>query len=309
MVNWLQFLANGMAVGSIILMGAVGLSLIYGVKRFANFAHGEFMTVGAYLAFAAAVQWQLGLVAGVAVALALVPLLGIGLEWGLFDKLRTRPAIVSVIVTVGVSFFLQNVVRIVWGTQDLGYPLLAETAIPLGLGVSVTPLKLAIMGIAAASALGLHVLLTFTKLGKALRATADNFDLARITGIPVRRVEYTAWALSGALAAAGGIALAAVTLLNPIMGFAQLLLIFAAVILGGVGSPYGAMLGAMVIGIALELSKPALELAGQASSLSPAVAFVILVVVLLVRPEGIAGRGRGARRLLRAGRRGVLRAG
>lgn len=304
MVNWLQFAANGLSVSAIILLGAVGLSLLYGIKRFANFAHGDLMTLGAYVAYAVAVQFKLGLLAGAVVAVATAPLVGALLEWGLFARLRVRPAVVLLIASVGVSFALQNLLRVVWGTQDLSYPLQVEAAIDVGLGISMTPTKLALIGIAAATALALHALLTLTKAGKALRATADNYDLARLTGIPVKRVEYAAWGLSCALAAAGGVALGAVTLLNPNMGFAQLLLIFAAVILGGVGSLYGAMLGALVIGVAMELAKPALEMAGQSSTLSLAVAFVILVLVLLAKPEGITAPGT-RRRLLRPERRGV----
>lgn len=302
MVEWLQFVANGLAVGSILLLGAVGLSLLYGVKRFANFAHGDFMTLGAYVAFTVSVTWGHDLLVAVLVAMLTVPLLGIALEWAVFDRLRARPATVALIASVGVSFVLQNIVRAVWGTQDLGYALQAETQVPLVGGAALTPLKLLLIVLAAATALGLHLLLTRTKLGLALRATADNYDLARVTGIPVRRVEYAAWALGGSLAALGGVCLAAVTLLNPNLGFQQLLLIFAAVLLGGVGSIYGAMLGAVVIGLAIEVSKPLLtEFAGLPSTLSPAVAFAILVLVLLLKPEGIAGtatKGRGLRRAL-----------
>lgn len=302
-VNWLQFAANGLAVGSILLMAAVGLSLLYGVKRFANFAHGEFLTLGAYVAYAAAVQARLGFPLGVLAAVAALPLLGVALEWGVFSRLRARPPIVLLIASVGVSFVLQNVVRVVWGTRDLSFPLPAETSLRLGLGIALTPSKLLLIALGASTALGLHALLTSTKLGKAMRATADNYDLARITGIPTRRVEYAAWALGAGLAGAGGVALGAVTLLNPNMGFNQLLLLFAAVILGGVGSLYGAMLGALLIGVALEVSKPLLVMAGAASTLSPAVAFAILVATLLLRPEGIAGGERGRPKPWRRARR------
>jgi branched-chain amino acid transport system permease protein len=308
LVNWLQFAANGMVVAGILLLGAVGLSLLYGVKRFANFAHGDFMTLGAYLTFTIGVERGLGLWGGAVVAMALVAVLGIALEKGVFDRLRARPPVVSVIAAVGLSFILLNLVRAAWGTQDMTYPLLAETAIPIGLGVHLTPLKLQVIGLAVVVALGVHALLRYTTLGKALRATADNYDLARVTGIPVKRVEAFAWALAGALAALGGVALGALTLLNPNMGLQQLLLIFAAVILGGVGSPYGAMLGALVIGLSMELAQPVLAAAGIAATLSPAVAFAILVGVLLVRPEGIVGSARSgqgalARRLAQARRR------
>lgn len=307
MVDWLQFVANGLSVGSILLLGAVGLSLLYGVKRFANFAHGDFMTLGAYVAFTVSVLWGQDLLLGAVVAMLTVPLLGISLEWGVFDRLRLRPSAVALIASVGVSFILQNVIRAVWGTGDLSYRLQAETNVALPFGVGLTPTKLLLIGLGAATAIGLHLLLTRTTLGKALRATADNYDLARVTGIPVRRVEYAAWALGGALAALGGVGLAAVTLLNPHMGFQQLLLIFAAVLLGGVGSPYGAMLGAVVIGLAMEVSKPMLETwAGVPGTLSPAIAFLILVLVLLLKPEGIAGeatKGWGLRRVRTGGRR------
>lgn len=294
-VNWLQFVANGLAVGGIVLLGAVGLSLLFGVKRFANFAHGDFMTLGAYATYALWVDAGWGFAPAALAAVGVTVLGGLACETGIFARLRARPPAIALLASIGLSFALQNILKAVWSTRDRSYPLQAETAIPLGLGVALTPTKLLIIVVAAATAVGLHLLLTRTRLGKALRATADNRDLARITGIPTARVEGAAWALSMALAAMAGVALGAVTILNPTMGFGQLLLIFAAVILGGIGSPYGAMLGALVIGVALEVSKPALELGGVASSLSPAVAFAILVVVLLLKPEGIAGEARAAR--------------
>jgi len=291
-VDLLPFVANGVAVGSILLLAAAGLSLLFGVKRFANFAHGDLMALGAYACYAAWVQAGWGLAAGIGVALLVVPLAGMALEWSLFARLRSRPPAVLLMASVGVSFALQNVLKVVWGTRDHSFPRPAETVVALGWGVALTPTKLLLIALAAGAALGLHLLLTRTKLGKAMRATADNHDLARITGIPTRRVELAAWALSGALAAAGGIALGAVGVLTPDMGFHQLLLIFAAVILGGIGSPYGAMLGAMVVGIAMEFSKPLLQQQGIAPTLSPAVAFAILVAMLLLRPEGLMGTAR-----------------
>ncbi|HVL88052.1 MAG TPA: branched-chain amino acid ABC transporter permease [Candidatus Thermoplasmatota archaeon] len=286
----LQFVVNGLVVGGILVLGAVGLTLVYGIRRFANFAHGDFLTLGAYVAWVVNVQMGLDVVVAAIVAMVSIALFGLALEHGLFWRFEGRGPLPPLIATVGLSFVLQNVVRMVWGTSPLTFRLPAETAMRLG-PVAVTPTRLLALAVAVLVAIGLHVLLTRTRLGIAMRATADDVELARTTGIDTRVVVAAVWLLGGALAALAGVFLAATTQLSPTMGFGMLLLLFASVILGGIGSPYGAVLGGFLIGLSTEVSKPVFFALNLNATYSLAVAFVVMIVVLLLRPTGILGAG------------------
>ncbi|NEU58032.1 branched-chain amino acid ABC transporter permease [Halorussus sp. MSC15.2] len=299
MASLLQLFANGVIFGSIVLLASVGLSLLYGIGNFANFAHGELLTIGAYVAFVVKVTLGLPFVAALGVSVVATAVVGVALDRVLFVRHRDSSPIVLLIVTIGVALVLRSLIRIVWTNQLRSYRLplrrgiqFVDTTLHVGsydvlLRLRVTRDGLTIVAVAALFALVTHLFLTRTKMGVAMRATADNRSLAKITGVDTDRVLRATWGLSGALAAVGGAFLGVQTgVIQPRMGFNILLVAFAAVILGGIGSPYGAMVGAYVIGIAQEMS---IAVPGVSASYRAAVSFLVLVVVLLVRPEGIAG--------------------
>jgi branched-subunit amino acid ABC-type transport system permease component len=299
MASLLQLFANGVIFGSIILLASVGLSLLYGIGNFANFAHGELLTVGAYAAFVAKADLGLPLVGALAVSIVATALVGLALDRFLFVRHRDSSPIVLLVVTIGVALVLRSLIRMVWTNQLRSYRLplregiqFVDTTLPVAgydlvLRLRVTLDDVFIVAVAGAFALGTHLFLTRTNIGVAMRATADNRSLAKVTGIDTDRVLRATWGLSGALAAVGGVFLGVQTgVIMPRMGFNVLLIAFAAVILGGIGSPYGAMLGAYVIGIAQEMS---IAIPGVSASYRAAVSFLILVGVLLVKPDGIAG--------------------
>jgi len=291
----LQNLLNGLVEASVIVMAAMGLSLIYGVKKFANFAHGDMMTVGAYFALFIMGVTGRNYVAGILGALLFVALLAILFEFLIFSRLEGRGPVAPLVASVGLALILQNSIRSVWGTDIItfGIVLPENWAFPVrdpltGLFVTLNPLQgFAPMVTALVSVLFLTFLLQFTKLGKAMRATADNPDLARITGINVKQVRYVTWVLAGLLAGAGGIIIGVrLTTLVPGLGASILLIVFSAVILGGIGSAYGAMLGALVMGLARNLFFPVAVRTGIPEEFSLLIPFGILVIVLLVRPQG-----------------------
>jgi branched-subunit amino acid ABC-type transport system permease component len=299
MASLLQLFANGVIFGSIILLASVGLSLLYGIGNFANFAHGELLTVGAYAAFVAKADLGLPLVGALAVSIVATALVGLALDRFLFVRHRDSSPIVLLVVTIGVALVLRSLIRMVWTNQLRSYRLplregiqFVDTTLPVAgydlvLRLRVTLDDVFIVAVAGAFAFGTHLFLTRTNIGVAMRATADNRSLAKVTGIDTDRVLRATWGLSGALAAVGGVFLGVQTgVIMPRMGFNVLLIAFAAVILGGIGSPYGAMLGAYVIGIAQEMS---IAIPGVSASYRAAVSFLILVGVLLVKPDGIAG--------------------
>ena len=297
----LELVANGLVFSSILVLGSIGLSLIYSIANFANFAHGDTMTVGAYSALV-----TFGAVGGLGGSV-------LGLPYGFFVALLVGAAAAAVvaiitekvvyesldigsigllITSIGIAFIYRGLIQIRFGADFTRFDITAlrpiEWLIPYG--IRITRHDVAIVISAAVLVGGLHILLQYTDLGRKMRAMADNPDLARISGIRTKRITLWTWIIGAGLAGAGGVFLGLFNQLQPRMGFNLLLLIFAAVILGGIGSIYGAMLGGFLIGMISQLT-PVLEMVGIPIGIeySNAIAFVIMVVVLLVRPTGIAG--------------------
>jgi branched-subunit amino acid ABC-type transport system permease component len=282
------YLIPGLVLGAIYALGAAGLSLAYGVLRFANFAHGDLMTFGAYAALVAV--GALGISAWAALPFAIaatVPVILLA-DRAFFAPLRRAQPAVLLISSFGVALMIRAVVYFVWGPTPQGYargftpPLVWE-------GLRIQQRHLAILAGALGAALLVHLLLSRSRAGRAMRAMADDPDLARITGVPVDGVIRLTWAVSAALAAVAGVFLAIDTELTPMLGFNVVLASFAAAILGGIGRPWGAALGGLLLGVAEELSTyPWL---GEAPLLAPAyktgVAFAVLVLVLIFRPQGL----------------------
>jgi branched-subunit amino acid ABC-type transport system permease component len=270
-------------------MGAVGLTIQVGVTNFINFAYGDFATFGAYVTYAvnaAGGSFPVAILCG-GLATGVLALLCNLVIFRSFVSQKAR-VITLVIVTVGLSFIVQNGVTVIWGTGAYRYSVTIGNALHIGPFI-FTPGDLAIIGGAALLLVGLHALLQFTRFGKSLRATSDNPDLALACGIDTARLTNWTWVISGFFASVAGVALVLETnTLRPTVGYDELFLFFAAVILGGLGRPYGAMLGALIIGVATEVSGMYLDAAYKS-----AIAFAILVLVLLFRPEGIfAAKGK-----------------
>lgn len=295
-----QLIVYGVVSGSVITLGAVGLSLSYGILRFGNFAHGDLMTLGAYFAlvFLGVMRWvgmpevPFGpLSFGPAMAVALVGAMGaaggtaIIIDRLVYRRLRGARAVILLIASVGVTFLLRNLVLFAWGPDACYYTERIQRA-RLFWGIRIKPDQWFIVATAAVLVLLLHLFLTRTKMGKAMRATADNMELAKVTGIDTERVVRWVWGIGAALAAAGGV-LAGIEnkVVTPELGWQMLLPMFAAVILGGIGNPYGALAGGMIIGLSEEISTIFIS-----ASYKPAVAFGILVLMLILRPHGLFGR-------------------
>lgn len=277
-----QLLVNGIAVGSIIALAAVGLTLTYGILRLANFAHGDFMTMGAYLTWLANATgvniWlSMILAAGATVGAMILS------EKLLWSPMRDRRATSTtvMILSIGLALFLRNGIIFIWGGNNQSYALPVASAIDI-FGIKVAFYRILVVALAVLAIVGLHLLLQNTKIGKAMRAVADNVELARVTGINVDQVIIWTWVIAGSLTALGGGMYGLITAVRPNMGWFLILPMFASVILGGIGNPYGAIAGALVIGVAQELSVPFLG-----SEYKLGVALLLMVIVLLVRPQGL----------------------
>ncbi len=292
---------RGVLLGGTLALGAVGVTLVFAVLKMANFAHGDLMTLGAYLALIvlsilpqgpALAPFSFGYEFLVALFLV-VPLVGLfsfGLDRVAFRPLRARRAqpIMFAMAALGIAFGVRSIVYIFWGADfTFYYQGRARPAVELFAGVRVRPDQLFILGLAAVLILGVYLLLERTKIGKAMRATADNPDLARVSGIDTGRVILWTWLIGGGLAGAGGMLYGLDVQLRPEMGWWLLLPLFASVILGTIGNAYGAMAGAFIIGIVWQMSSAFIN-----PAYGHGIAFLVMVLVLLVRPEGLFGKRR-----------------
>ena len=315
---------SGAAIGSIYAMGAVGITLVFSILRFAHFAHGDLMTLGAFFAFTLTVMFPgvgqfVGLPTGFVMlpaAMALTATVAIFLDKAFYKPLRENGVkpVVMVMASIGVTLMLQGLIRLVAGTESRHF-FFAESkdvfrfSLPFESAqrkITVTEPQILLLLFTIVSVLVLHYILTRTKLGKAMRAVSDNPDLARVSGINTQRVVTITWIIAGSLAAAAGVLLSLDVSLKPDLSFNLLLPIFAAAIVGGVGHPYGAIVGGYVVGFAETLAifnwsillRPISHWFPDWLEIPRSIAFVpteykltvpffILVVILIWRPTGI----------------------
>lgn len=277
-----QLIVNGIAVGSIIALAAVGLTLTYGILRLSNFAHGDFLTLGAYF------TWVLNTI-GVNIWVSMV-LAGVGtvavmvlsekLLWSRMRSIRATSTTL-IIMSIGLALFLRNAIILIWGGSNQNYNLPITPAWDV-LGLKVPQNQVLVLVLALLAILALHYLLQNTKIGKAMRAVADDLDLAKSSGINVDQIVLWTWVIAGTLTSLGGSMYGLITAVRPNMGWFLILPMFASVILGGIGNPYGAIAAAFIIGIVQEVSTPWLG-----SQYKQGVALLIMILVLLIRPKGL----------------------
>ena len=294
----IQFLIDGLVNGSIIALGAVGLSITYNVLRFANFAQGEVLAVGAYVSLALVSLMGVGigrlgpislgwpLLGSMVFSMLVTCLLVLGVDWVLFRILRQKQAsrITFIIAAFGVSMMVRNVITLIAGGDQLFYSFYIPKAIKIMEGVKILPDDLLILFITLISVISLHVFLNRSTMGKKMRAVAENPALAMVSGFNVERVFKWSWILGASLAAVAGTLHAHITQLDPEMGFELILPMFAALIVGGVTNVYGAVLGGLLIGLSESFA-----VAGGGAAYRGAISFMILILVLVFRPQGILG--------------------
>lgn len=280
----LTVLGFGVISGAVAAVPALGLTLMYGSSRFINFAFGEWMTLAAFITLSLS-AWM-PLAAAVAVAIVAVTIYGPIANQLVFRPLAARHGLVLLVTSLGLSFVMQNAIRAVWGVgvRRLPTPRFLSQGLEVG-PFRFTPLQLIILAVAVAAMAVLGFILTRTDLGMKIRAAAENRELARAVGIRAERVSAAAWAMASALAALGGIMVALTAAFTPSLGFTLLLVVAAAAILGGLGSPVGAVVGALGLGVVMEVSTLVIT-----PALKPAIAFATLAAVLLLKPSGLFGR-------------------
>jgi branched-chain amino acid transport system permease protein len=318
--------AVGIVTGSVLALGAIGLTLIYGILKFAHFAHGDSMMLAAYLAFflltgtavgerrdTELLPWHLndlpgasdrlpwpdswgggdfsfgyGLLLALLLTVPLIALLFLALDRLVYAPLRRRNSgiVIFAIASLGIAISMRSFILLVWASGPRFYAPGIRPTTDLPFDVTVVTDQIFIFFAAMIIAALAYLLLFRTKLGKAMRAMSDNPELARVSGINTDQIILWTWVISGGLVAMAGVMLALQAQLKPELGFVLLLPLFAATILGGIGSPQGAFVGGMIVGISQEV---AVTFGFISPGYKFSVAFVILILILLVRPRGLFG--------------------
>ena len=287
-MNYLQYLINGISIGSVYAIIALGYTMVYGIAKMLNFAHGDIIMVGAYISYC--VTSYLGLPAWISVIAAVIvcTLLGVLVEGLAYKPLRGAPSLAVLITAIGVSYFLQNSAQLIWGTAPKNFTSIV-TFKPFKLfdgSLVITGEVLYTVVACVIIMVGLTMFTSKTKMGKSMRAVSEDRDAAQLMGINVNRTISITFAIGSALAAIAGVLLCStVPTLQPTTGSMPGIRAFTAAVFGGIGSIPGAMLGGIVLGIIETFAKAYLS-----TQFSDAIVFAVLIIVLLVKPSGLLGK-------------------
>jgi branched-subunit amino acid ABC-type transport system permease component len=281
-----QALLNGLVSGLLIALPAIALSLTYGVLNFPNFAIGAMITVGAYFAYAVNAQLGAPLLLAAPIASVGLAAVAVATQHLVYRPMRTDDHITLLVASMGVAFVLENLMRFFYGSEVRTLDIaVARPVLWMDLRLNREQLIISVVALAAVAALA--IILRYTRLGRAMRAVSDNAALAEVRGISRPRTIDWTWALGGALAALAGVLIAMDATVEPLIGSNYLVTVFAAAVVGGIGNPFGAMAGGLIIGLVEELSTLAVP-----TTYRQGVSFLVLALVLFLRPNGLFGVAR-----------------
>jgi branched-chain amino acid transport system permease protein len=282
--HYLQYILNGIISGGMLALPAIAFSLLYGILRFPNFSIGAYITAGGFIAYAANVTLKLPIPIAFLSAMLLCGFLGVGVDQLAFRPMRQRRPLTLAIVSIGVSFILENIGRFIWGNELKSYNLPVLRGMEFG-ELRIGKEQLVMLILSLVFMLLVQLLLKFSRLGKAMRAVSDNAMLASVKGIDSEGIILRTSFLGAALTGAAGVMVGVDTSIDPLMGFKLMLSIFASAILGGIGSATTAVGGAFFVGLAEEVSAIWLP-----ATYKSAIGFGMIVLVLLFRPAGLFRR-------------------
>lgn len=285
-MEFLQQLINGLSLGSTYALIAIGYTMVYGIIKLINFAHGEIYMIGAFIGFFVSTNFGLSFMPALIIAMLLSALVGILIEKISYKPLRKSPRITLLITAIGMSLLLQNLVRYIVGPSPKSFPQLIEVNKINIFGVQITNIQLLTLGISLGLVVLLQLLVYKTKSGKAMRAASQDIEAAALMGINVNNTISFTFAIGSALAGAAGVLVALSWIsIDPYMGMMPGLKAFVAAVLGGIGVIPGALIGGVFMGVAETLTKAYIS-----TRLSDAIAFGILIIILLVKPAGFLGK-------------------
>jgi branched-subunit amino acid ABC-type transport system permease component len=302
-MTFTQVIINSIVRASELTLLSLGLTIVYDILKFANFAHTEFAVIGVYLALFLNVTLGLPIIPAAIIASIVAGFASIALDRAVFKRMRSSSGIIVMVTSLGLGIAMRNSIRAIWGADAKNYSVPLQAPI-ITEYFRITPLQIWIILVGVAAMFSFHLMLHHTTLGKAMRASSDNPELAQASGIATEKIITRVWFIAIAFASVGGILIGLETYILPYMGFAIIVPVFCATILGGIGNPYGAMVGALVLGFAenfgLYINFGAILNLGGILGFSkelfiptgykPAISFIILILVLLIRPRGILGR-------------------
>lgn len=286
---FLNLAVNGLVEGIIIALAALSLTLIFGIARFPNAAMGDTMTLGAYAGFGAQSLLGGSIVLATISAMAATTAVSVFFYYAVFRTLAQRSSVAALIASIGIAFILRSVIMFFLGHDQRAFDVPIVRAVLVG-PIRIVPTDVILAAAALGALVVAFLVLYATPLGRRMRAVADDRDLARASGIDAHRVMIALWILAGSVSGLAGTLLGIKTIITPEMGWDLLLPAFAATILGGIGSPVGAVLGGLLLGVAQEVSTPFVGFTYKIG-----LGFVVLLLVLLVRPQGLLGRGEAIR--------------
>ena len=284
----LQYLINGISIGSVYAIIALGYTMVYGIAKMLNFAHGDVIMVGAYISFCVTNYLGLPVIVSILISMAVCTVLGIVIECLAYKPLRGTPSLAVLITAIGVSYFLQNAAQLIWSSSPKNFTSIVTWA-PISLfdgNLVITGEVLVTVVVSVVVMIGLTWFTGYTRTGKAMRAVSEDRDSAQLMGINVNQTISTTFAIGSALAAVAGVLLCStVPTLQPTTGSMPGIRAFTAAVLGGIGSIPGAMLGGILIGIIETFAKAYIS-----TQFSDAVVFSVLIIILLVKPAGLLGK-------------------
>jgi len=286
MIQFIGALISGLNLGSIYALIALGYTMVYGIAKMLNFAHGDIIMVGAYSVIVSAVTLKLPPVVAILIAVVVCAALGVTIEFLAYRPLRQSPPLAVLITAIGVSYLLQNLALLIFGPEQKSTPALFDLpSLTLG-GVTVDGITLLTLGVTAAIMVGLTLFINLTRMGKAMRAVSEDRDAAELMGISVNKTITITFAIGSALAAVASVFFGATyTYIKPTTGSMPGIKAFTAAVFGGIGSIPGAMLGGILLGLIEQLSKVYIS-----TLWSDAVVFGVLVLVLVFKPAGLLGK-------------------
>lgn len=281
-----QYVLNGFVSGMILALPAIALTLIYGILKFPNFASGAMLTMGAYLALIFNVYVGMPLLWAAILGAFIFALIAVGIDQTVFRQLRDRTSITLLVCSMGVSFVLENIARFIFGNGARSYDIaIARPKYLLGLRINNEQIITAATALAAMIAV--YLILRHTSLGRAMRAVADNPSLAAVRGIQRESIIRWTWGITGVLTATAGVLAGMDRAIDPLLGWNYIVSTFAAAILGGLGNPVGAVVGALVVGVVEETSTLIIP-----PNYRQVVSFLAIAFLLILRPQGLFGTAR-----------------
>ena len=287
-MNILQYFINGISIGSVYAIIALGYTMVYGIAKMLNFAHGDVIMVGAYISYCVTNYLGMPPLVGVLVSMAVCTLLGITIEGLAYKPLRGTPSLAVLITAIGVSYFLQNAAQLIWSSNPKSFTSIVSNIQPFHLFGSLTITGEVIITVVASVVimLGLTWFTGSTRIGKSMRAVSEDRDAAQLMGINVNRTISITFAIGSALAAIAGVLMcSSIPTLTPTTGSMPGIRAFTAAVFGGIGSIPGAMLGGILLGIIETFAKAYLS-----TQFSDAIVFGVLIIILLVKPAGLLGK-------------------